>query len=456
MSKPSVIGIRGRIVEVEFLDDKPSVGEILTLEGDKEVILQVYSSAGADSFYCIVIKGIRRVFRGATINKTSSFTSFPVSPKLLGRVVDTFGEPQDSLGDITDTVSMPIYTPPSPTIRKNSKKLVLETGIKIIDLFCPLTQGGKIGLFGGAGVGKTMLLTELLHNILANQKEDSVSVFAGVGERAREGFELHQNLIKSNVMPQSTLIFGTMGESPVARYLSAFSAATLTEYYRDKLNKNVLFFVDNVFRFAQAGNEISTLTNMLPSEDGYQASLESQMASFHERLVSNEKNFVTSLEAVYVPADDLLDNAVQAIFPYLDSMIVLSRSIYQEGLLPAVDILSSSTGNMNEETLDKEHIEVARSGKELLQKTHALERIVSLVGEAELSPDDQTIYLRGKKLRNFMTQKFFTAEGQKGESGDFVPLQKTIKDSKKIIDGEMDSVSIDKFLFVGSLDEIKK
>jgi F-type H+-transporting ATPase subunit beta len=257
-------------------------------------------------------------------------------------------------------------------------------------------------------------------------------------------------------MGSSTLIFGTMGESPVVRYLSAFSAATLTEYYRDTLGKNVLFFIDNVFRFAQAGNELATLTNMIPSEDGYQASLESQMARFHERVTSSANNFVTAIEAVYVPADDLLDNAVQSIFPYLDSMIVLSRSIYQEGLLPAVDILSSSTGALREDIVGKDHVEVARNARELLQRGQSLERIVSLVGEAELSPEDQTIYQRGKKLRYFMTQRFFTAENQKGEPGAFVEKKQTIEDVQKLVEGEWDSVPLEKFLFIGSLQDIKK
>lgn len=311
-----------------------------------------------------------------------------------------------------------------------------------------------MGLFGGAGVGKTLLLTEILHNIV-RAKDSTVSIFAGVGERSREGLELYQALKDSGTLKDSSLIFGPMGENPAARFLTAFSAVTLTEYYRDALKREVIFFIDNLFRFAQAGNELSTLTDNLPSEDGYQATLESELAAFHERLVSTASAGVTTVEAIYVPADDLLDHAVQSIFPYLDSIVVLSRNIYQQGILPAVDVISSGSSALDPEVVGKLHHDTAVAARALIKKAENLERIVSLVGEGELSVEDQVVYRRARRLKNFMTQRFFVAEAQKGEKGHFVPIETTVNDTAQILAGKLDGVPEEKLLFVGSIKEIK-
>ena len=386
---------------------------------------------------------------------------FPVGDELLGRLVDIFGNPQDGLAPITTKIHWPIETRKAPSDVSSERKIA-ETGIKVLDLFVPVIKGGKVGLFGGAGVGKTLLLNELLHNMVGLQNKnngkvnhDYVSIFAGVGERSREGLELYETLKENNVLSSSCLIFGPMGENPAVRFLAAFSAITLAEYYRDEARRNVLFFIDNVFRFAQAGNEISTLTHMLPSEDGYQATLESEMAGIHERLVSSSHGQITSVEAIYVPADDLLDHGVQSIFPYLDSNVVLSRSVYQEGILPAVDILASNSLGLDPNTIGEEHYSVAMRGKAILKKAVSLERIVSLVGKGELSKEDLMIYERALRLKNFMTQRFFSAAGQKGESGVFVKTKTTITDVKAILDGAYDEVPEDKFLFLGSATEVK-
>jgi F-type H+-transporting ATPase subunit beta len=319
----------------------------------------------------------------------------------------------------------------------------------------PIVKGGKKGLFGGAGVGKTVLLSELLHNVVEQAKGKAVSVFAGVGERSREGLELWKALEQSGVFPMATLVFGQMGENPAIRFLSAMGALTLAEYYRDGLKKDVLFFIDNAFRLAQAGNELSTLMSQLPSEDGYQPTLESEMGAFHERLVSTKAGAVTTIEAIYVPADDLVDHAVQAIYPFLDSSIVLSREVYQQGFLPAVDILASASGWLNPSVVGAAHYDAAIAAKHLLEEAVALERIVSLMGEAELSKSDRTVLKRARKIRNFMTQSFYVVSNQRSSLGVFVPTEVTVRDMRAILEGAYDDVPEQDFMFVGSAEDVR-
>lgn len=455
-TKGSIRSIKGQVVRVEFHGEKPDINDILTLEEDQNFKMEVYSSSGAGSFFCLALNSSPKLFRGASVLNTKSPIMFPVGPELIGRALDVFGRPLDDLGEIKTKDSAPIHKKGELNDEDIvSDREVLETGIKVIDFFVPLLKGGKMGLFGGAGVGKTILLNELLHNIVSVQKNNAMSVFAGVGERAREGLDLYQTLKETGTLPSSSMIFGQMGENATVRFLTAFSAVTLAEYYRDVLKKNVLFFIDNVFRLAQAGNELATLTKTLPSEDGYQATLEAEMASFHERLIPNKNANITSIEAIYVPADDILDHGVQSIFPYLDSTIVLSRNIYQEGILPAVDILASDSSGLNPNLIGVEHQKTAIQAKSILKKAQSLERIVSLVGESELSPEDQTLYKRAKKIKNFMTQSFFSAQRQKGAEGNFVPVKTTVADVRAIIEGKYDAIEPDKFLFIGSATEIK-
>lgn len=455
-TKGSVRSIKGQIVGVEFHGEKPDINDILTLEEDQNFKMEVYSSSGSGSFFCLAINTSEKLYRGASVINTKNPIMFPVGPELVGRALNIFGGPLDNMGEIVTKESSPIHKKISLKDDEiASKREVLETGIKVIDFFVPLLKGGKMGLFGGAGVGKTILLNELLHNIVSVSKNNALSVFAGVGERAREGLDLYQTLKESGTLSSSSMIFGQMGENATVRFLTAFSAVTLAEYYRDVMKKNVLFFIDNVFRLAQAGNELSTLTKSLPSEDGYQATLEAEMAAFHERLLPSLNATITSIEAIYVPADDILDHGVQAIFPYLDSTVVLSRSIYQEGILPAVDVLASDSSGLNPNLIGEEHQKTAVTAKSILKKAQSLERIVSLVGESELSPEDQILYTRAKKIKNFMTQRFFSAQSQKGGKGDFVPVKTTVTDVRAIIDGKFDAIPADKFLFVGSATEIK-
>ena len=449
-----VISIRGQIIQVEFLDEQPSIGDVLTVVGDGLTKMEVYVSSGKSRYFCIAFGPTEKLKRGAIVTNTGRSISFPVGPEMLGRVLDVFGAPIDFGPAIKPADFHPIRKKVNFSDSIDTKKEFLETGIKVIDLFAPLMRGSKMGLFGGAGVGKTLLLTEILHNVVTLKKEKSASVFAGVGERSREGLELFEVLKGSGAMANSSLIFGPMGENPAIRFLSAFSAITLAEYYRDFLQKEVLFFIDNVYRFAQAGNELSTLTNTIPSEDGYQATLESEMANFHERLISTDKGIISTIEAIYVPADDLLDHAVQAIFPYLDSVVVLSRSAYKEGILPAVDIISSSSGALDPTVVGAKHYKVSIAAKAVLRKAQNLERIVSLVGEGELSGSDLLDYKRAKRIKYYMTQRFFVAEAQKGTSGKYVEAPTTVSDVEAILAGKYDDIPEDKFMFLGGLSEI--
>lgn len=449
-----IIGIQGQIIEVEFNKDHPSVHDILVLEDNPDIKMQVAVPSGPQSFFCLSLSPTDKLYRGLKVVNTNNPILIPIGSGVLGRCLNIFGEPIDGLGEIKKEGERPIYSESldySEIVKHNE---ILETGIKAIDFLSPMIRGGKIGLFGGAGVGKTVLLTEIIHNVVVLHKGKGLSVFAGVGERIREGQELYETLKEKGVLPSVSLILGTMGENPAIRFLTGYTGVTLAEYFRDTLKKDVLFFIDNVFRFAQAGNELSVLMNTIPSEDGYQATLTSEMASFHERLVSNKENSITSIEAIYIPNDDILDQGVQAIFPYLDSSVVLSRSIYQEGLLPAIDLLSSSSANLNPETVGQLHYDVALKALNLLKQATSLDRIVSLVGESELSPSDKLIYERAKKLRNFMTQNFFVTENQTGKKGSYVPRETTVADVNDLLGGKYDEITDDKFSFIGSAKEI--
>lgn len=454
-NKGKIKSVKGQIVEVEFIEDKPEIDNILELEKDSGVKMVVYSSSGSSTFYCLALSSTEKLSRGSIVIDTKKPIMIPVGMGVLGRVVDIFGNPKDGLGPIRKTKVLPINHDSMGLGEISAHQELLETGIKAIDFFSPTLRGGKIGLFGGAGVGKTVLLTEIIHNVVTLHKDKSISVFAGIGERIREGHELREALEEGKVLPSVCLVFGPMSENPAVRFLTSFSAATIAEYFRDEAKKDVLFFIDNVFRFAQAGNELSMLMSTIPSEDGYQPTLNSEMAALHERLVSTKSNTISTVEAIYVPNDDILDQGVQAIFPYLDSTVVLSRNIYQEGLLPAIDILSSTSSALTPDIVGEKHYSAALAAQSVLKKALSLERIVSLVGEAELSQDDQLVYKRAKKIRNFMTQSFFVTEGQTGRKSTYVQIKTTVEDVEDIISGKYDDISEDKFLYIGSAKEAR-
>lgn len=460
--KGKIISITGQVAEVSFLDEIPAIHDVLVLERDKNVQMEVYTSSGASIFYCLLLSSNHHIKRGDVVVNTGMSIAVPAGFDVLGRVFDVFGNAEDGQGEIKGE-KYPIFTERvlyDDVIREST---ILETGIKVIDFFSPIIKGGKVGLFGGAGVGKTVLLTEIIHNVVVlkdenhdNGKKKRVSVFAGVGERIREGHELYETLKESNVLPSVALILGHMGENAAVRFRTALAGVTLSEYFRDKTDaNNVLFFMDNIFRFAQAGYELATLMNTIPGEGGYQSTLTSEMGTFHERLVSTKNGSITAIEAIYVPSDDLTDFGVQSVFPYLDSSVVLSRSVFQEGRFPAIDLLASTSSALNVETVGEDHYETLIAAQNILKRSVALDRIVSLIGESELNSEDQVVYRRSRLIKAYMTQNFFVTEVQTGRKGAYVKLPQTVKDVKDIVGGKYDAVEPEKLMFVGGLDEAK-
>ena len=359
-----IISILGDVIEASFTHEKPNRHEVLTLVDDPTVRLEVYSSTAGDSVYCISFSDPSKLYRGAKVVRLFETISVPVGSHLLGRVVDVFGDPQDGKDPINRVKTRSIYGRPPNFQEVSTTRQILETGIKVIDFFTPFLKGGKIGLFGGAGVGKTVILTELMHNVAIFHK--GVSIFAGIGERIREAQELLENLTENKVLPNVALVLGQMNERPAVRFRVGYTAATLAEYFRDEENRDILFFVDNAYRLVQAGNELSTLLNTIPSEDGYQATLTSDIGVFQERLVSAGKGSLTSVEAVYVPADDFTDSGVQSLMPYFDSSVFLSRLVAEEGRRPSVDILASSSGLIDPGIVGRVHYEAYLEAERVL------------------------------------------------------------------------------------------
>lgn len=451
-----VISVKGQIIEVEFFEEKPRIYDVLEYKEDPSIKVEVYTSATPNSFYCLSLTNVTKLHHGAIFVSTGQPIKIPVGKEMLGRVVDTLGIAQDGKGEIKAKEYKPIIAKDMNFSNVVIPKEILVTGIKVVDFFTPIIKGGKVGLFGGAGVGKTVIISEIIHNLVILNPEKNVSVFTGVGERTREGHELYETLQESKVMDGVTLIYGSMGENPALRFRTAFTGVTIAEHYRDNLGKDVIFFIDNIFRFAQSGYELSTLMSAIPSEGGYQSTLASEMASFHERLVSTQKNAITTFEAIYVPADDLTDSGVQSIFPYLDSNIILSRNVYQEGRFPAIDILSSSSSALNVETVGEEHYQTALDAQALLKQATSLERIASLIGESELSAEDQTTYKRSKLLKNYMTQNFTVVEAQTEKKGVHVSVKDTITDVRAILNGKTDNLDVLDLLYIGTLKDVEQ
>lgn len=447
--------INGHITEVEFLDGQPNPNDILILETDKSIKMQVFSIIGPTRVLCIVLSALTGINRGAVVINTQKPLEIPVGKEILGRIMNVFGEAEDGCGEINAQDQVSIFGRQLSFEEVSVPIEVLPTGIKAIDFFCPLYKGGKVGLFGGAGVGKTILLTEIIHNIVTIHKEDNVSVFAGVGERVREGEELYSTLKESGVLQNVCFIVGQMGENSAIRFTTALGGAAIANYFRDVVKKNVLFFVDNMFRFAQAGYELGSLTNSLPSEGGYQATLSSEMASLHESLASTKDTAITTFEAIYVPSDDITDYAVQEIFPYLDASLILSRNVYQEARFPAIDLLSSTSSALSIESVGVLHYQTLIDCQSVLKKAVTLERVVSLIGEGELSADDQKVYKRAQLVKSYMTQNFFVLENQTAKKGAYVALSDTVNDVANILEGKYDGTIPESFLYIGSLKDIK-
>ena len=442
--------IRGQVVVME--GGKAQVHEVFR---NKEVLVQVYLIDDQSHIYGLILKGEKEIRKGMELKSTGKKLSMPVGKELLGRAVNMFGEPLD--GEKLKIKEKKEIWRTDRIKPKDGKLEVWETGIKVIDFFAPLIKGGKLGLFGGAGVGKTVLLTEIMQSVFVGKggEKNTVAVFAGVGERTREADELYDELKEKKVLDQTSLILGMMSQNAALRFTTAFAGVTVAEYFRDELNKNVLFFIDNVFRFAQAGSELTALTGVIPSEEGYQPTLGAEMAQFHERLVSSDNSVVSSIEAIYVPADDMLDQAVVAVQPYLTSVVALSRDVYQQGYMPAVDVLNSGSSALSKEVVGERHLTAVTEAKKVLKKASELERMVSLVGEAELSEENRQVYRRASLIKAFMTQPFRVVAEQTGVKGEQVRLKQTVIEVEKILKGQFDKTDPDKLMFKGSLKGVR-
>lgn len=452
-----VIALRNQVAQVLFENEAPRLHDLLISPDNEEIELEVSTSAGPNTYYCLVHRGSSQLSLGAQLHNTGTSPSFPAGKTVLGRMLNVFGQPQDGK-PLSVSKSVPLYNDADSSLEDVFvPKEILETGIRAIDFFAPMMKGGKIGLFGGAGLGKTILLTELINNILIRKKEkEGVSLFAAVGERSREAQELYENLDEAGVLDQTTLVVGQMGENPAVRFRTALAATALAESFRDDNKLDVLFFMDNVYRFSQAGYELSTLMNAIPSEDGYQPTLTSEIGGLHERLHSNKNGHITTVEAVYLPSDDIHDYSVRSVMPYFDATLVLSRDIYQSGRLPAVDLLASSSSALSPEFISEKHYQAFLASKKLLEQALSLERIVSLVGISELSTENQQLYKRAQLLQNYMTQSFQVAESQTGRPGTYTPLSQTVSDVEKLLSGEYDDVAPEALLFCQKLPPVPK
>ena len=434
-------------------EERPKLLEILTSPLDNTIKLEVFYQ-GDNILMCLILSKMTHIYRGMEVVGTGTGLTIPSAELLLGRVINLFGEAQDNNPPIISDRHIPIYsqTPPLNTIKSGYG--LLETGIKTIDFLTPFLKGGKIGFIGGAGVGKTVLMSELLHNITLKEA-NTVSVFAGVGERIREGQELYQRLKNSGVIEKTTLILGQMNENAAVRFRVGLAAAAIAENFRDVHKKDVLFFIDNMFRFVQAGNEVATILGTIPSEQAYQATLQSEVSSIEDRLVSTENGSITSIQTVYVPSDEITDAGVNTIMPFFDTAVVLSRSVAQLGIYPPVDISQSSSSTLSRTIVGDDHFETFTKFAEFFDQYNKLSHIVAIVGEAELSTIDQSTYHRVKKVINYLTQPFFITELQTSRKGVFVSKQNTMNDIKLILSGKLDALPEEKLLYIGSLKDAK-
>jgi len=447
--------ISGSIIDVRFdADHMPRIKEALTVNyhGEKRV-MEVAQHIGNKEVRCIMLSESEGLGRGMEVEATGKSITVPVGEATLGRMFNVLGEPIDGLGDVPEKTDKWEIHRKAPTFAQQRPGVeILETGIKVIDLLEPYAKGGKIGLFGGAGVGKTVLIQELIHNIAT--EHGGYSIFTGVGERSREGNDLWREMRESGVSEKTALVFGQMNEAPGVRMRVALSGLTMAEYFRDKRRKDVLLFIDNIYRFVQAGSEVSTLLGRMPSAVGYQPTLAEEMGSLQERITSTRRGSVTSVQAVYVPADDITDPAPATTFTHLDATTVLSRKIAEQGIYPAVDPLESTSRILAPDLVGEEHYEIARKVQESLQKYRELQDIIAILGMEELSDEDQLTVKRARKAQRFLSQPMFVAEKFTGMEGKYVPLKETLRGFKAIMDGKVDNLPEAAFYNVGTLKEV--
>ena len=446
--------IIGAVIDIKFTEGNlPEINSAINIKTNDggRLVVEVAQHLGDDTVRCIALGPTDGLVRGMDAEATGAPISVPVGEQTLGRMFNVLGEPIDNK-PAPEVEHMPIHRKAPSFVEQATNTEMLETGIKVVDLLCPYQKGGKIGLFGGAGVGKTVLIQELIRNIAT--EHGGYSVFTGVGERTREGNDLYHEMMDSGVIEKTTMVFGQMNEPPGARMRVGLTGLTMAEYFRDKGGKDVLLFIDNIYRFTQAGSEVSALLGRMPSAVGYQPTLANEVGELQERIASTKNGSVTSVQAVYVPADDLTDPAPATTFAHLDATTVLSRKIVEQGIYPAVDPLESNSRILEADVVGEEHYEVARNVQAILQKYKELQDIISILGMEELSEEDKTTVYRARKVQRFLSQPFFVAENFTGIPGRYVPLKETIRGFKAIIDGEMDQYPEAAFFNVGTIDDV--
>ena len=458
LNKGYIVQVQGPIVDVKFSDG--TLPQLLNaieikLSNGETLVTEVMQHIGDDVARSVAMGPTEGLARGIEAIDTGAPIQVPVGEKTLGRMFNILGNPIDDMPFERESgMVMPIHRLPPSFQEQTTSSEILETGIKVIDLLCPYVKGGKIGLFGGAGVGKTVLIQELIHNIASNK--GGISVFAGVGERTREGNDLYHEMKESGVLSKTALVFGQMNEPPGARMRVALSGLTMAEYFRDKEHQDVLLFIDNIFRFTQAGSEVSALLGRMPSAVGYQPTLATEMGQLQERITSTKNGSVTSVQAIYVPADDLTDPAPATTFSHLDAKTVLDRKTSALGIYPAVDPLESSSTILDPQIIGKEHYEVARQVQQILQRFKELQDIIAIFGMDELSEEDKVIVARARRIRNFLSQPFFVAEVFNNIKGVFVPVSETVRSFKEILEGKYDDLPEQAFLYVGTIEDAVK
>ena len=453
-NKGTVIQVQGPVLDIRFPDDQlPQLLSAIEIPlGERVIVAEVAQHIGDNVVRCVAMSSTDGLQRGVEATDTGAPISVPVGDACLGRVFNLLGQPIDNKPAVEGDARWPIHRPAPSYEEQQPATEILETGIKVIDLICPYAKGGKIGLFGGAGVGKTVLIQELIYNIAT--AHNGYSVFTGVGERTREGNDLYNEMTESGVINKTAMVFGQMNEPPGARMRVGLSGLTMAEYFRDVKHQDVLLFIDNIFRFTQAGSEVSALLGRMPSAVGYQPTLATEMGALQERITSTKNGSITSVQAVYVPADDLTDPAPATTFAHLDATTVLDRGISSLGIYPAVDPLDSTSRILTPEIVGKEHYETARAVQGILQRYKELQDIIAIMGMDELSDEDKLIVNRARKVQRFLSQPFHVAEQFTGYQGKYVPLKETIRSFQEIIDGKHDDIPESYFLFAGSIDEV--
>lgn len=454
MNKGIIHQIIGPVIDIKFSEDEmPELLNAVNIRYEgKDIVTEVAQHIGDDVARCVALSSTDGLRRGMEAVDTGAPIKVPVGKEVLGRMFNVIGETIDEKGAVETELKAAIHRAAPPFEEQDTSAQIFETGIKVIDLIAPYTRGGKVGLFGGAGVGKTVLIQELISNIA--REHGGISVFAGVGERTREGNDLYYEMIESGVINNTAMVFGQMNEPPGARMRVALTGLTMAEYFRDRENQDVLLFIDNIFRFTQAGSEVSALLGRVPSAVGYQPTLATEMGALQERITSTKKGSITSVQAVYVPADDLTDPAPATTFAHLDATTVLSRSITELGIYPAVDPLESTSRIMDPLILGEEHYQTARGVQEVLQRYKDLQDIIAILGMDELSDSDKLIVSRARKIQRFLSQPFSVAAQFTGMEGKYLPLKETVRGFKEILDGRHDEIPEQMFLFAGGIDEV--